>query len=141
MVRVLWGRCAWKGSSCCADTSKEARLRGEIYARCICDVMLSTGPLKKKNPKIQWVPRDKNTRVKSIRDLREVKSACPAYSKNYVLPTTTDKSVVQLRAPILACHGALIPRGTHCKCNPCRCLLYTSPSPRDLSTSRMPSSA
>ena len=39
---------------------------------------------------------------------------------------------------------------TSCKCNagwegpdggPCTCLLYTSPSPRDLSTSRMPSSA
>ena len=26
-------------------------------------------------------------------------------------------------------------------CNSCSCLLYTSPSPRDLSTSRMPSSA
>ena len=29
------------------------------------------------------------------------------------------------------------PHGTYCY----RCLLYTSPSPRDLSTSRMPSSA
>ena len=27
------------------------------------------------------------------------------------------------------------------KCTECVCLLYTSPSPRDLSTSRMPSSA
>ena len=27
------------------------------------------------------------------------------------------------------------------RCRGCRCLLYTSPSPRDLSTSRMPSSA
>ena len=29
----------------------------------------------------------------------------------------------------------------HVYLNPERCLLYTSPSPRDLSTSRMPSSA
>ena len=30
---------------------------------------------------------------------------------------------------------------THIDDNACICLLYTSPSPRDLSTSRMPSSA
>ena len=33
LVGVPWGRCAWKGSSCYAGTSKEVRLRGQIYAR------------------------------------------------------------------------------------------------------------
>ena len=38
----------------------------------------------------------------------------------------------------------VVPSGFHHACgsaNGSRCLLYTSPSPRDLSTSRMPSSA
>ena len=36
-----------------------------------------------------------------IRDLRAVKSACPAYTKSYILPTT-EKRIVQLRTPVLA---------------------------------------
>lgn len=31
-VRVPWGRCSWKDPNCCAGTSKETRLRGQIYA-------------------------------------------------------------------------------------------------------------
>ena len=46
-----------------------------------------------------------------IRDLNsEVKSACPAYTKNYLLPTT-NKSAVLLGAPVLARQGALVTRG------------------------------
>ena len=50
---------------------------------------------------------------------------------------------------VLAAYGCLVPRlvsgvfdpGHHRAVWPSTCLLYTSPSPRDLSTSRMPSSA
>ena len=45
------------------------------------------------------------------------------------------------RAPVSSCHSAreLVARSVTSKAT--NCLLYTSPSPRDLSTSRMPSSA
>ena len=39
----------------------------------------------------QWVPRFKSAQDKTIRDLGAVESACHAYTKNYVFPTT-DKS-------------------------------------------------
>ena len=42
---------------------------------------------------------------------------------------------------VLRLHGAKPAEGTHSHLRDMTCLLYTSPSPRDLSTSRMPSSA
>ena len=38
-----------------------------------------------------------------------VKPACPVYTKSYIFPTTGKSN-----APVLACHGALLNRGTHC---------------------------
>ena len=37
---------------------------------------------------------------------------CPAYTKSYMFPTA-DKSNVELRTLVSACHGALLNRGTH----------------------------
>ena len=47
----------------------------------------------------------------------------------FFLPRTLVEADFIINAPVLKVHS------------PCICLLYTSPSPRDLSTSRMPSSA
>ena len=49
-----------------------------------------------------------------------------------------DASSIDVEGPGCSCVGSVVP-GLFVLCTVC--LLYTSPSPRDLSTSRMPSSA
>ena len=64
----------------------------------------------------QRVPRFKSAQNHSIRYSKAVKSACPAYTKTYILPTTDNEqgAIVQSRALVSACHGALLNRGAHC---------------------------
>jgi len=47
--------------------------------------------------------------------------------------------IMDQQCALLRGHSAMMNQGESAK--DCTCLLYTSPSPRDLSTSRMPSSA
>ena len=46
---------------------------------------------------VQWIPRFKSAQDKSIRDLRAAKSACSAYAKIRVFPTT-DKEQCAINA-------------------------------------------
>ena len=64
---------------------------------------------------------------------KEARAAAPAYFDGTPINITPNPSVIADRAEIVVRNvsGAEVQR----------CLLYTSPSPRDLSTSRMPSSA
>ena len=66
-----------------------------------------------------------------------ISGACIAYN---LLRKRPDASVVVLEAR-QACSGATGRNGGHTKAASYRCLLYTSPSPRDGLLSRMPSSA
>ena len=43
--------------------------------------------------RLQWVPRLKTAQDRSVRDLRAVKLACPAYTKSYKLPNTGKSNV------------------------------------------------
>ena len=57
-----------------------------------------------------------------VEQYSSLEELCIGYLNKYQLDTKVKKAVIGVAAPIA-------------------CLLYTSPSPRDLSTSRMPSSA
>ena len=84
-----------------------------------------------------------------IKDLSE--SVMSVYGHNNL----EESSKVKLKAPEIAENGAIVPINVSTTLEnvdsimifvennpqPLSCLLYTSPSPRDLSTSRMPSSA
>ena len=59
---------------------------------------------------VKWVTRFKSAQGKNVRDLKAVKSACPAYAESYIFPTTY-KSIL-LRALISSSHGALLNRDT-----------------------------
>ena len=61
------------------------------------------------------------------------------YTDNYVVVFDDVTNLIQAQRD--AAWGEVARRLAHEIKNPLTCLLYTSPSPRDLSTSRMPSSA
>ena len=63
----------------------------------------------------------------------DIKDLTESVSSVYGHSNLEESSKVKLKAPEIAENGAIVPINV--------CLLYTSPSPRDLSTSRMPSSA
>ena len=42
---------------------------------------------------VQWIPWLESAQDKSIRDLRAVKSALPAYTKSYIFATTNKSNV------------------------------------------------
>ena len=81
------------------------------------------------NPDIRWFPADETLRETSADKLMpplvaELRKKVKAFrDSNYAGASETSKSLLIK------------------KYRPKSCLLYTSPSPRDLSTSRMPSSA
>ena len=66
-------------------------------------------------------------------------------SRNRPVPTLSPEDVAFVRSLVIYEDAHLIafnkPSGFAVQTRGNRCLLYTSPSPRDLSTSRMPSSA
>ena len=51
--------------------------------------------------------RVKSTRDKIIRDLRAVKSACPAYTSTYILPTTDKSNICLVSVCFRLSQGAL----------------------------------
>eukprot|EP00826_Nyctotherus_ovalis_P024385 TRINITY_DN18876_c0_g1_i2.p2 TRINITY_DN18876_c0_g1~~TRINITY_DN18876_c0_g1_i2.p2 ORF type:complete len:124 (+),score=18.68 TRINITY_DN18876_c0_g1_i2:371-742(+) len=65
---------------------------------------------------------------------------CNMHSKSLQLCVQPNKKQLVLRKRNVR-NGAELPIPLKCKLRVKICLLYTSPSPRDLSTSRMPSSA
>ena len=68
-------------------------------------------------------------------------SGLMAGKKGLILGVANNRSIAWGIAKACADHGALMGFTYQGDALKKRCLLYTSPSPRDLSTSRMPSSA
>ena len=95
------------------------------------------------NAKAENMPKDnieraiKKASSKDASDLKEVvMEGYGAHGIAVLVETATDnnnRTVANIRSYFNKCNGTLGTSGS--------CLLYTSPSPRDLSTSRMPSSA
>ena len=68
-----------------------------------------------------------------------IKASPLGESGRLITVLTDEQGIIRLAAP-----GARRPKSSLAAANPLTylsCILYTSPSPRDLSTSRMPSSA
>ena len=69
--------------------------------------------------------------IKVIRqNLEEIQEVCQEAFEDAILMEVSAEQFIEVLEKLV--------EGLH---NPYNCLLYTSPSPRDLSTSRMPSSA
>ena len=88
---------------------------------------------------------DKIQKLGEIGDIVEVNSG---YARNFLIPQkkaafASKKNIteVEARKDELAAMSADMLTKAEARGKDISCLLYTSPSPRDLSTSRMPSSA
>ena len=84
---------------------------------CVSGVRLNHGPIKQIH-KVSVIEANENIIDIALSDLRINLRASPA-------------NILVSKRELFSDYAA----------DPCACLLYTSPSPRDLSTSRMPSSA
>ena len=86
-----------------------------------------------------WAEAQQSQKTSVSQAQQSIKSDVSVSSSNY-LPQHFAKGVAELADACLA--QKLIDGTQHAELtHACDCLLYTSPSPRDLSTSRMPSSA